>query len=253
MMHPLLVGERGDMDWDERDAPPLKEGRGERDAPHSAMWARYRGWAKQAVKRIIDLSGAVVALVLFAVPAAVIAAATWMDLGRPVLFRQKRPGMRGRPFVMCKFRTMRDTYDEQGRLLPDEQRLTRLGRWLRATSLDELPEFWNVLKGDMSLVGPRPLRMEYLDRYTEEQARRHSVRPGITGWAQIHGRNLLSWEEKFRLDVWYVDHWTIWLDFKILFTTVLKVLSREGISARDHATMPEFMGTFERTERSDPR
>lgn len=179
---------------------------------------------------------------MFALPMAVIAIAVWRSMGRPVLFRQTRPGLHGRPFVLYKFRTMTDARDEQGKLLPDEQRLTRLGRWLRATSLDELPELWNVLKGDMSLVGPRPLRMEYLTRYTAEQMRRHEVKPGLTGWAQVNGRNSLSWEEKFRRDVWYVDNWTLWLDFKILLRTVLVVFRREGISAPGHATAPKFIG-----------
>ncbi|MCS7301292.1 MAG: sugar transferase [Fimbriimonadales bacterium] len=166
----------------------------------------------------------------------------WRKLGRPILFRQLRPGLHGKPFVMYKFRTMTNARDAQGNLLPDSERLTPFGKWLRATSLDELPELFNVLKGDMSLVGPRPLLMEYLDRYTPEQARRHEVKPGITGWAQIHGRNALNWEEKFRLDVWYVDNWSLWLDLKILWRTLWIVLKREGISAEGHATMPEFRG-----------
>ena len=196
-------------------------------------------WAK----RVIDILGAVIGLMVFAVPMVLIAVAVYVTLGRPVLFRQLRPGLHGRPFWLYKFRTMTDARDSAGRLLPDEQRLTRFGRWLRATSLDELPELWNVLRGDMSLVGPRPLLTEYLDRYTPEQARRHDVKPGITGWAQVNGRNAISWEEKFALDVWYVDNWTLWLDLKILFMTVLKVLRREGISAEGHATMPEFRGS----------
>lgn len=162
--------------------------------------------------------------------------------GAPVLFRQQRPGRHGRPFVIYKFRTMRELRDTEGRLLPDAQRLTHLGRFLRATSLDELPELFNVLKGEMSLVGPRPLLMEYLERYTPEQARRHEVKPGITGWAQVHGRNAITWEEKFKLDVWYVDHHSLGLDLKILWLTLVKVLRREGISASGHATMPEFQG-----------
>jgi lipopolysaccharide/colanic/teichoic acid biosynthesis glycosyltransferase len=164
-------------------------------------------------------------------------------MGAPVWFRQTRPGLGGKPFELLKFRTMTDTRDAEGRLLPDAERLTRFGRWLRATSLDELPELFNVLRGDMSLVGPRPLLMQYLDRYTPEQARRHEVRPGLTGWAQINGRNALSWEEKFRLDVWYVDHQSLWLDVKILWRTLWGVLKREGISASGAATMPEFQGT----------
>ncbi len=163
-------------------------------------------------------------------------------MGAPVLFRQTRPGLRGKPFIMYKFRTMTDERDPQGNLLPDEQRLTRLGRFLRSTSLDELPELINVLKGDMSLVGPRPLLMKYLDRYTPEQFRRHEVKPGITGWAQVNGRNALTWEEKFKLDVWYVDNWNLWLDFKILLMTLVKVFRREGIGHGSQATMPEFRG-----------
>ncbi len=196
-----------------------------------------------SLKRAIDVLGAVVGLAVFALPMAVIAIAVWRSMGRPVLFRQTRPGLHGRPFVLYKFRTMTDARDEQGRLLPDEQRLTRLGRWLRATSLDELPELWNVLKGDMSLVGPRPLRLEYLPRYTAEQMRRHEVKPGLTGWAQVNGRNTLSWDEKFQKDIWYVDNWSLCLDFKILLRTVVSVARREGISAPDHVTMPEFTGT----------
>lgn len=163
-------------------------------------------------------------------------------LGSPCLFRQVRPGLGGRPFTMFKFRTMRDAQDAAGRPLPDAERLTPFGRFLRASSLDELPELWNVLRGEMSLVGPRPLLMDYLPLYTAEQARRHEVRPGITGWAQINGRNAQSWGERFRLDVWYVDHKSFFLDLKILFLTVKKVLVREGISAAGEATMPRFCG-----------
>lgn len=161
-------------------------------------------------------------------------------MGRPIFFKQVRPGLYGKPFVLYKFRTMLDLRDQTGKMLPDERRLTSFGRWLRSTSLDELPVLFNVLKGDMSLVGPRPLLMEYLDRYTPEQARRHEVKPGITGWAQINGRNAISWEEKFALDVWYVDNWSLLLDFRIIFLTILKVLKHEGISADGYATMPEF-------------
>jgi sugar transferase EpsL len=168
-----------------------------------------------------------------------------IQIGRPVLFIQMRPGLNGKPFYMYKFRTMTDETDEQGNLLPDELRLTRLGKFLRSTSLDELPELFNVIKGDMSLVGPRPLLMQYLERYTPEQARRHEVKPGITGWAQINGRNAITWEEKFVLDVWYVDNWSLWLDMKILAMTLVKVFRREGISAEGEATMPEFMGNYE--------
>lgn len=164
-------------------------------------------------------------------------------LGSPVLFKQQRPGLNGKPFYMYKFRTMTDQRDEQGRLLPDEQRLPKFGQLLRSTSLDELPELLCVLKGDMSLVGPRPLMMKYLPRYTSQQARRHEMKPGITGWAQINGRNAISWEDRFELDVWYVDNWNIWIDIKILFKTVMSVFQREGITQEGHVTMTEFMGT----------
>ncbi|MBF0234098.1 MAG: sugar transferase [Desulfamplus sp.] len=166
-------------------------------------------------------------------------------MGSPVFFRQKRPGLHGAPFYMYKFRTMTYDCDENRCLLPDKERLTPSGQFLRATSLDELPELFNVLKGDMSLVGPRPLLMQYLDRYTPEQARRHEVRPGVTGWAQINGRNAITWEEKFTLDVWYVDHHTLWLDMKILLMTLVKVFHREGINAAGEATMGEFKGSVD--------
>lgn len=160
------------------------------------------------------------------------------------MFRQQRPGLGGRPFWLLKFRTMTDACDACGNLLPDAARLTSFGLFLRATSLDELPELFNVLKGDMSLVGPRPLLMQYLERYTPEQARRHEVRPGITGWAQVNGRNAITWEEKFRLDVWYVDNWSLWLDIKIIAMTIWKILKREGISQPGEATMEEFIGNL---------
>jgi len=192
------------------------------------------------LKRVFDVVVSATALVVLAPVMGLIALAVWRTMGRPVLFRQARPGLHGKPFVMYKFRTMRDLRDAEGNLLPDEARLTPFGRWLRATSLDELPELVNVLRGEMSLVGPRPLLMEYLERYTPEQARRHEVKPGITGWAQIHGRNNLSWDERFKLDVWYVDNWSLWLDVKILWRTLWMVLRREGISAQGHATMPRF-------------
>jgi sugar transferase EpsL len=163
-------------------------------------------------------------------------------LGRPVIFRQSRPGLGGKIFEMFKFRSMIDAQDSSGRLRPDEERLTPFGRWLRATSLDELPELWNILRGDMSLVGPRPLLVEYLPLYSSGQARRHDVRPGLTGWAQINGRNALTWEEKFRLDVWYVKNRTFYLDLKIIVVTVVRVFRREGISAAGEATMPRFTG-----------
>jgi lipopolysaccharide/colanic/teichoic acid biosynthesis glycosyltransferase len=172
-------------------------------------------------------------------------------MGRPVLFRQRRPGLRGRPFLILKFRTMTPDRGTEGELLPDRERLTPLGRWLRRWSLDELPELWNVLRGDMSLVGPRPLLMDYLERYTPEQAQRHQVRPGITGWAQVRGRNALNWEEKLRHDLWYVDNMSPAVDLKILAATVRTVVRGEGISAAEHATMPEFKGRGEsRVDRS---
>lgn len=192
------------------------------------------------LKRVFDVVVSAIALVALAPVMGLISLAVWRTMGRPVLFRQVRPGLHGKPFVMYKFRTMHDLRDAEGKLLPDEARLTPFGRWLRATSLDELPELLNVLRGEMSLVGPRPLLMEYLERYTPEQARRHEVKPGITGWAQIYGRNNLTWDERFKLDVWYVDNWSLWLDLKILWRTLWMVLRREGISAQGHATMPRF-------------
>lgn len=162
--------------------------------------------------------------------------------GKPIFFVQDRPGLQGKLFKIYKFRTMTNGLDDEGNLLPDSHRITRLGKFLRSTSLDELPELYNVLRGEMSLVGPRPLLPQYLDRYTPEQARRHEVLPGIAGWAQVNGRNALSWEDKFRLDVWYVDHWSLWLDIKILFKTFYQILKREGISQPGHATAEEFMG-----------
>jgi len=172
-----------------------------------------------------------------------IALLVWLYHGRPIIFRQLRPGYRTKPFWLFKFRTMTNARDSQGNLLPDKERLTRLGSSLRNLSLDELPELFNVLRGEMSWVGPRPLLMQYLERYTPEQARRHDVLPGITGWAQINGRNVITWEEKFNYDVWYVDHWSFWLDIKILLLTFWKVLKREGISQPGHATAEEFMGS----------
>ena len=197
------------------------------------------------VKRCIDIVGAGLGLIVLSPVLAVVALAIWMQMGRPVMFRQMRPGLNGQAFSMYKFRTMSNKRDNQGNLLPDEQRLTSLGKFLRKTSLDELPEFFNVLKGDMSLVGPRPLLMQYLERYTLEQARRHEVKPGITGWAQVNGRNAICWEEKFALDIWYVENCSLWLDIKIMAMTIGKVLRREGISAQGEATMPEFMGVYE--------
>jgi lipopolysaccharide/colanic/teichoic acid biosynthesis glycosyltransferase len=197
------------------------------------------------VKRVFDFVAASLALLHLALPLLALAWLIRRKLGSPVLFCQVRPGLHGRPFTMVKFRTMTDERGPDGALLPDAQRLTPFGRFLRASSLDELPELWNVLKGDMSLVGPRPLLMEYLPLYTPEQARRHKVRPGITGWAQVNGRNAISWDDKFALDVWYVDHRNLWLDGKILWRTVRKVLVRDGISAPGDATMPKFEGIHE--------
>ena len=194
------------------------------------------------MKRLFDITAALAALLLLALPLALLTWQVRRKLGSPAFFRQVRPGMHGQPFEMVKFRTMTDARGADGALLPDADRLTPFGRFLRASSLDELPELWNVLKGEMSLVGPRPLLMEYLPLYSPQQARRHEVRPGITGWAQVNGRNALGWDEKFKLDVWYVDHRSLWLDIKILWLTVKKVLVREGISAAGEATMPRFTG-----------
>lgn len=194
------------------------------------------------IKRLFDIIVATLASVALALPLFVLLMLVRRRLGNPVLFRQVRPGLHGMPFEMIKFRTMTDQRGPDGELLPDSVRLTSFGRFLRASSLDELPELWNVLKGEMSLVGPRPLLMEYLPLYSDEQARRHDARPGITGWAQVNGRNALSWNEKFALDVWYVDHRSLWGDIKILWLTVKKVLVREGVSAAGEATMPKFTG-----------
>lgn len=204
---------------------------------------KQKGWW---LKRLFDLAIGSTALIVLSPFLLLISVLVWRFLGRPVLFRQRRPGFLGQLFSIYKFRTMTDARDTEGNLLPDEQRLSPFGRFLRSTSLDELPELFNVVKGDMSLVGPRPLRTRYLDRYSPEQARRHHVRPGITGWAQVNGRNALTWEQKFRLDIWYVDHWSFPLDIKILWMTMQQVLKREGISAEGHATMPEFLGFQEK-------
>jgi lipopolysaccharide/colanic/teichoic acid biosynthesis glycosyltransferase len=197
------------------------------------------------MNRVFDILFAGLGLALLAPLLAATAFAVRTTLGSPVLFRQARPGLHGRPFVLYKFRTMRQVTDARSQPLPDADRLTRLGRFLRATSLDELPELWNVLRGDMSLVGPRPLLVEYLSLYTPEQARRHWVRPGLTGWAQVNGRNALSWEERLALDVWYVDHRSWHLDVRILLLTVWQVLARTGISQEGHATMERFRGSAE--------
>ncbi|MEW6735527.1 MAG: sugar transferase [Acidobacteriota bacterium] len=202
---------------------------------------RQHGW-RLVLKSAIDKIVAATVLTLFSPLLVIVALAVRIRMGGPIFFRQLRPGLYGQPFQLMKFRTMTDEKDKNGSLLSDEDRLTSLGRFLRATSLDELPQLCNVLRGDMSLVGPRPLLIQYLSRYTQEQARRHNVLPGITGWAQIKGRNSLNWKEKFALDVWYVDNWSLWLDAYILVLTVWKVWRREGISRQGHATMPEFMG-----------
>lgn len=195
------------------------------------------------MKRFFDLVLAALALLFLGLPLLFLIWQVRRKLGSPVFFRQTRPGLHGKPFEMTKFRTMTEARGSDGLLLPDAVRLTAFGRFLRATSIDELPELWSVIKGDMSLVGPRPLLTEYLPLYSPEQARRHEARPGITGWAQVNGRNALSWEEKFKLDVWYVDHRSLWLDIKILWLTVRKVLVREGISAEGEATMRKFTGS----------
>ena len=195
------------------------------------------------MKRLLDFIAALLGLIALALPLLLLIALIRRKLGSPVFFRQTRPGLHGQPFEMVKFRTMTDACGPDGALLPDAERLTPFGRFLRSTSLDELPELWNVLKGDMSLVGPRPLLMEYLPLYSPEQARRHAVRPGVTGWAQVNGRNAISWEEKFALDTWYVDHQSLLLDIRILWLTVKKVLVREGISAAGEATMGKFTGS----------
>ncbi|AOV91149.1 TPA: sugar transferase [Vibrio alginolyticus] len=194
------------------------------------------------IKRIFDFIFSLIGLILLSPIIMLVAWKIRKNLGSPVLFRQTRPGLHGKPFEMVKFRTMKDAVDAQGNPLPDSERMTPFGDKLRNSSLDELPELWNVLKGEMSLVGPRPLLMQYLPLYNKEQARRHEVRPGVTGWAQINGRNAISWEDKFKLDVWYVDNRNLWLDIKVLFLTVKKVFIKEGISAEGEATMPYFEG-----------
>ncbi|HYT81509.1 MAG TPA: sugar transferase [Actinomycetota bacterium] len=198
---------------------------------------------KETIKRALDILLAGIALILLVPFLLLIAVLIRLTMGKPILFVQERPGRHGKIFRIYKFRTMRDLVGSQSRPLPDDARISRMGKVLRTASLDELPELLNVLRGDMSLVGPRPLRVEYLELYTPKQARRHEVRPGITGWAQVNGRNAVSWEKRFELDVWYVDHWTLGLDVRILGRTAMKVLRGEGISAPDHATMPPFTGS----------
>ncbi len=195
------------------------------------------------LKRAFDIAASTSVLVVLSPVLAITAYKVKKELGSPVLFRQTRPGLHGKPFEMIKFRTMKDATDKEGNALPDSERLTAFGKKLRASSLDELPELWNVLKGDMSLVGPRPLLMEYLPLYSAEQAKRHNVRPGVTGYAQVNGRNSLSWEDKFKLDTWYVEHQSLWLDMKILLKTVKKVIIKDGISADGEATMTKFTGS----------
>jgi sugar transferase EpsL len=204
--------------------------------------------AYRVAKRTLDLAAAAIGIAVLAPLRAVVAAAIRFTMGSPVFFRQTRIGLNARPFPIAKFRTMLDSRDQEGRLLPDHQRLTSLGRLVRQLSIDELPQLWNVLKGDMSLVGPRPLLPEYLPRYSEFQRRRHEVKPGITGWAQVNGRNALTWEQKFELDVWYVDHCSLWLDLQILWLTVVRVLRREGICPEKSATMPLFLGAAGRVQ-----
>jgi sugar transferase EpsL len=198
---------------------------------------------QSAIKRVVDRCAAALLLVVLSPVISVVALLVWLIMGRPILFRQPRAGFRGRTFRIVKFRTMTGARDANGELLPDARRLGAVGHFLRATSLDELPELFNVLKGELSLVGPRPLLARYMERYSEEQARRHEVMPGITGWAQVNGRNDLTWEEKFTLDVWYVDHWSLWLDLRILMRTFWQVGRQSGISRAGHATTTEFMGS----------
>ena len=197
------------------------------------------------LKRLLDITIASIALILLSPLYALVAYKVKKNLGSPVLFRQVRPGLHGKPFEMIKFRTMKDAVGEQGSPLPDSERLTSFGQMLRSTSLDEMPELWNVIKGDMSIVGPRPLLMEYLPLYNEQQAKRHNVRPGITGYAQVNGRNAISWEKKFELDTWYVENQSLWLDFKIMLKTIKKVIAKDDISAEGEATMTKFTGSPE--------
>lgn len=199
------------------------------------------------IKRLFDIIVSALALIMLLPVFLIVMLLVRIKLGSPVFFRQVRPGKDGKPFEMIKFRTMLNAYDEYGKPLPNDQRMTSFGRKLRSTSLDELPELWNVFIGDMSLVGPRPLLMEYLPLYTAEQARRHDVRPGVTGWAQVNGRNSLSWEEKFELDIWYVENQSFWLDIKILFMTVFKVFKRDGIAHEGNVAMPRFKGTSKKS------
>jgi len=195
-----------------------------------------------AIKRVMDIILSMIILLVFSPLMLIVGVVILLSQGRPILFFHERPGKDGQPFRLIKFRSMRNLKDKKGKLLPDGERITRFGNFIRKTSIDELPEFCNVLRGEMSLVGPRPLLMKYLERYSAQQYRRHEVLPGITGWAQVNGRNAISWDEKFKLDIWYIDHWSIWLDIKILFLTIWKVVTGEGISQPGRATMDEFMG-----------
>jgi sugar transferase EpsL len=215
----------------------------------SRVHLRWRQWPK----RWFDCALATAGLIVLAPVLALIALTIRLAMGSPVIFRQRRPGLEGRPFTLYKFRTMTDARDAQGKLLPDRVRLSRLGRFLRRTSLDELPELFNVVKGDMGLVGPRPLLMQYLGRYTKEQFRRHEIRPGITGWAQLNGRNALSWEERFALDVWYVENQSFWLDLRILVLTVRKTLAQAGVSQPGEGTEEEFQGGGPQSDREAVR
>jgi lipopolysaccharide/colanic/teichoic acid biosynthesis glycosyltransferase len=193
-------------------------------------------------KRLLDILISAIILILASPLLLLTAVLIFLSYGTPIFFKHERPGKDGQPFKLIKFRSMRDARDREGNVLPDAERITRFGQFIRRTSIDELPEFYNVLRGDMSLVGPRPLLMQYLQRYSTEQARRHTVLPGVTGWAQINGRNAISWDDKFKYDLWYIDHWTFWLDVKIIFLTIWKVLKGDGISQPGRATMDEFMG-----------
>lgn len=213
-----------------------------RESYESKIYTGIMGGQVFAIKRFFDFVVALVALFILSIVLGMTAIIIRLKLGSQVVFKQKRPGLHGKPFYVYKFRTMTDEKDESGKPLPDHVRLTKTGKLIRKFSLDELPQLFNVLRGDISLIGPRPLLMEYLPLYTPEQARRHEVRPGITGWAQVNGRNAISWEEKFKLDVWYVDNWTFWLDAKILFMTIMKVFKSEGINQDGQATMEKFRG-----------
>jgi len=204
---------------------------------------------KKPVKRFFDLVVAVPSVIFLSPLLIFIGFLVHFKIGSPILFKQERPGLNGKPFIIYKFRTMINERNQNDELLPDEQRLTSLGQFLRRASIDELPELFNVIKGNISIIGPRPLLMQYLDRYTLEQTRRHEVKPGITGWAQVNGRNAISWEDKFKLDVWYIDNWSLLLDVKIVFMTIGKILKREGISQSGQATMKEFIGTKAHTNK----